>query len=148
VKFATAAFTMLLLSACGRADDAVDPGAPLADFTIPGGKEHYAFSRAIPPVLRVPNGAVIEVHTKDASDNPSWGWTDTHPDYAYLGKELDEIHLKTYTFTGDRSYARFSDGISVPLRPFPGVMGVPTRTKCCPRFRRGLMAEIWTIRTS
>jgi acetamidase/formamidase len=57
-----------------------------------------------------------------------WGWTDTHPDGAYLGNELDQIHLKTYSFTDDKRYAKFSDGISIPLRPFPGVMGVAPDT--------------------
>jgi acetamidase/formamidase len=176
MKLATTALSMLLLSACVGAGDAVDPPAPVPDFTIARGSEHYAFSRAIPPVLRVQDGAVIEVYTKEASDNlvapgmtseayrtlvwpepyghplagpvyvegarpgdklavtlltvelGDWGWTDTHPEYAYLGRELDEIHLKTYSFTGDRRYAKFSDGISIPLRPFPGVMGVAPDT--------------------
>jgi acetamidase/formamidase len=176
MRVVTIAFSMLLLSACGRTDIAVEPPAPVPDFTIASGNEHYAFSRAIPPVLRVPDGAVIEVHTKEASDNlvtpgmtseayrelvwpepwghplsgpvyvegampgdklavtllvielGDWGWTDTHPDYTYLGRELDEIHLKTYSFTGDRRYATFSDGILIPLRPFPGVMGVAPDT--------------------
>jgi acetamidase/formamidase len=176
MRVATVAFSLLLLSACGRADDAVNRAAPVLGFTIAQGKEHYAFSRAIPPVLRVPDGAVVEVHTKEASDNlvtpgmtseayrelvwpepyghpltgpvyvegaepgdtlavtllavevGDWGWTDVHPEYAYLGMDLDRSHLKTYSFTGDKTYAEFSDGISIPLRPFPGVMGVAPDT--------------------
>jgi acetamidase/formamidase len=175
-RVATAVFSMLLLSACGRADEPVAPPARVPDFTIARGKEHYAFSRAIPPVLRVPDGAIVEVYTKEASDDlvtpgmtseayralvwpepyghplagpvyvegampgdtlavtllsielGEWGWTDTHPDSAYLGKELDQIHLKTYTFSDDRRFAQFSDGITIPLRPFPGVMGVAPDT--------------------
>jgi acetamidase/formamidase len=176
MRAATIVFSLLLLSACGRADDPVGAQRPIPDFTIAPGKEHYAFSRAIPPVLRVGDGAVVEVHTKEASDNlvtpgmtseayrdvvwpepyghpltgpvyvegampgdtlavtllsielGDWGWSDTHPDSAYLGKEFDQIHLKTYAFSDDRKYATFSDGISIPLRPFPGVMGVAPDT--------------------
>jgi acetamidase/formamidase len=176
MRVATMAFTVLLLSACERVDGGDNPATPVPDYTIAHGKEHYAFSRAIAPVLRVPDGAVVEAHTKEASDNlvtprmtteeyrnlvwpepwghplagpvyvegakpgdvlavtlleielGDWGWTDTHPDYAYLGSELDQIHLKTYSFTGDKKYATFSDGISIPLRPFPGVMGVAPDT--------------------
>jgi acetamidase/formamidase len=176
MRLATIASGMLLLSACGRADHAVDSASSASRFTIAPGNEHHAFSRAIPPVLRVPDGAVVEVHTKEASDNlvtpgmtseayrqlvwpepyghpltgpvyvegaepgdtlavtlleielGDWGWTDAHPEYAYLGDELDRAHLKTYSFTGDKKFARFSEGISVPLRPFPGVMGVAPDT--------------------
>jgi acetamidase/formamidase len=176
MRVTTIVLSMLLLSACDRVDEAANSSAPVPDFIIARGKEHYAFSRAISPVLRVPDGAVIEVHTKEASDNfvtpgmtseaysqlvwpepyghplsgpvyvegaepgdklavtllaielGDWGWTDTHPDYAYLGEELDEVHLKTYIFAGDKTYAKFSDSISIPLRPFPGVMGVAPDT--------------------
>ena len=176
MRIAIIAFGLLILAACGRAESPDASRAPIPDFIIARGKEHYAFSRAIPPVLRVPDGAVVEVHTKEASNNlvtpgmtseayrklvwpepyghplagpvyvegaepgdklavtllaielGDWGWTDTHPDSAYLGKELDQIHLKTYSFTGDRKEANFSDRISVPLRPFPGVMGVAPDT--------------------
>jgi acetamidase/formamidase len=182
MRIAAIAVSVLLLSACGRHDgEAGEVGGtvqsvPANRFTIPQGNEHYAFSRAIAPVLRVPDGSVVEVHAKEASDNlvtpgmtseeyrelvwpepyghplsgpvhvegaapgdtlsvtlleievGDWGWTDTHPDYAFVGKELDEIHVKTYAFTEDKKYAKFADGILVPLRPFPGVMGVAPDT--------------------
>jgi acetamidase/formamidase len=176
MRFATIGCTVLLLSACDGVDAGINPSAPVPDYTIARGQDHYAFSRAIAPVLRVPDGAIVEAYTNEASDNlvtpgmtseeyrklvwpdpwghplagpvyvegakpgdvlavtllvvevGDWGWTDTHPDYAYLGKELDEIHLKTYSFTGDRKYAAFADGISIPLRPFPGVVGVAPDT--------------------
>jgi acetamidase/formamidase len=176
MRVVTIACTVLVLFGCDRVDRRGNPAAHVPDFTIAQGKEHYAFSRAIAPVLRVPDGAVVEVYTKEASDNlvtlgmtseayrnlvwpepwghplagpvyvegarpgdvlavtllvielGDWGWTDTHPDYAYLGAELEEVHLKTYSFTKDKKHAAFSDGIAVPLRPFPGVMGVAPDT--------------------
>jgi hypothetical protein len=36
--------------------------------------------------------------------------------------------LKTYTFSGDKKYTKFSDDISIPLRPSPGVRGVAADT--------------------
>jgi acetamidase/formamidase len=38
-------------------------------FAIARGQEHYAFSRAIPPVIRVGDGAIVEVYINDASDD-------------------------------------------------------------------------------
>jgi acetamidase/formamidase len=176
MRAAAIALSVLVLSACGRAEEPVGSLAPVPEFSIAEGKEHYAFSRAIPPVLRVGDGAVVEVFTKEASDNlitpgmtseayrelvwpepwghplagpvyvegampgdklavtlllielGDWGWTDSHPDSAYLGKELDQGHLKTYSFSDDKQYAKFSDSTWIPLRPFPGVMGVAPDT--------------------
>lgn len=168
--------TSLLLCACSPSDNALDSSVPKPDFVIARGQEHYAFSRAIPPVIRVHDGAIIEVHTQEASDNlvvpgmtveayrrlnwpdefghplagpvyvegaevgdtlavtlheieiGDWGWTDSDPNFAYIGEELDGIYLKTYRLTGDRKYAMFSDNITIPLHPFPGVMGVAPDT--------------------
>ncbi len=167
---------LLQICACTQSHESPDSVTLAPDFVIDRGQEHYAFSRAIPPVLRVPDGAVIEAHTKEASDGlvvpgmtveayrqvtfpenfghplagpvyvegaepgdilevtlhqiklEDWGWTDTDPHWAYLGDELGELHLKTYSFDEDALYARFSDNIVIPLRPFAGVMGVAPDT--------------------
>jgi len=42
---------------------------PEPDFTITTDQTHNKFSSAIPPILTVPSGSVIEASTKDASDN-------------------------------------------------------------------------------
>lgn len=47
---------------------AVTPTIPQPDFVLTAEKTHNKFSRTIPPVLRVPSGAVVEVHTKEATD--------------------------------------------------------------------------------
>jgi acetamidase/formamidase len=167
---------ILMAAACAPADDEVKRPAPVPDFTIPAGREHFAFSRSIPPVLRVADGAIIEAHAKEASNNlvkpgmtseeyrklvwpdpyghplagpvyvegaepgdklavtllelelGDWGWTDTSPDFSYIGSEVGGTHLKTYVFDVNKKAARFSDRITVPLRPFPGVMGVAPDT--------------------
>jgi acetamidase/formamidase len=169
----------ICLACCAR--QAPDHGKqadsmPAADYVIPQGQSHYKFSRLIPPVLRVPSGAVIEAHTEEASDRRisvgmtteayrnidwpedfghplagpvyiegaepgdklavtlhkielgEWGWTDTDPNFAYLRKEVAEAHLKTYVLGKDKKHAKFSDKIAIPLRPFPGVMGVAPDT--------------------
>jgi len=167
---------LLQFCACTRSHESLDSTIAVPDFVIARGQEHYAFSRTIPPVIRVHDGAIIEVHTQEASDGlvvpgmtveayrqvifpddfghplagpvyvegaepgdilevtlhqvelEDWGWTDTDPHWAYLGDELDELHLKTYIFDEDAVHARFSDNIVIPLRPFPGVMGVAPDT--------------------
>ena len=106
---------------------------PIPQFVITRDQKHHSFSRAIPPVLRVPSGAIIEAFTSEASDSrirpgmtseeyrevewpdvfghpltgpvyvegaepgdilavtlheiemEDWGWTDTDPEYSFLG---------------------------------------------------------------
>jgi hypothetical protein len=41
---------------------------PAAEYFLTDENTHNRWSRTIPPVLRVPSGAVIEVQTKEASD--------------------------------------------------------------------------------
>jgi len=137
------------------------------DFVITRGQEHYAFSRTIPPVIRVHDGAFIKVYTKEASDGlvvpgmtveayrqltfpenfghplagpvyvegaepgdilevtlhqielEDWGWTDTDPHWAYLGDELDELHLKTYTFGEDAAHAGVAPDTDEMLSTIP-----------------------------
>ncbi len=167
---------LLQLCACAPSLKTIDPAVLTPDFVITRGKEHFAFSRAIPAVIRVPDGAIIEAHIKESSNGlirpgmsneefrevdwpeeyghplagpvfikgaergdilavtlhqielGDWGWTDSDPHYAYLGDELDGIYLKTYEFDKSKNVAIFSDNITVPLKPFPGVMGVAPDT--------------------
>lgn len=172
------AFSMFLASCAKPAPEpgTQDNAVPVADYVITQGQAHYKFSRLIPPVLRVPSGAVIEAHTEEASDRRivvgmtteayrniewpadfghplagpvyvegaepgdklavtlhkvelgDWGYTDTDPNWAFLGKEIGEMRLKTFVLGKDMKYAKFSDKIAIPLRPFPGVMGVAPDT--------------------
>jgi len=167
---------LLHLYACAAPLETVDSSVVKPDYVIARGQEHFAFSRAIPAVIRVPDGAIIEAHTKEASNGlirpgmtveeyrqivwpdeyghplagpvyvegaepgdvlavtlhhiqlENWGWTDSDPHWAYLGNELNGVFLKTYKFEEGSEYAQFSNDIAIPLRPFPGVMGVAPDT--------------------
>jgi len=148
--------------------------APTPQFFLSADQTHNRFSAAIKPALRVPDGAVIEVRTEEASDGQlqpvstvedvrnldfdpihpltgpvyvegaepgdvlavtlheialgDYGWTAIIPGFGFLADEFTEPYLKTFTFVEGQTTAAFSDGIQIPLRPFPGVMGVAPDT--------------------
>lgn len=54
------ALAVLSLAAC--------KALPEPDYVLGAENTHNKFSRAIPPALRVPSGAVVEMHTKEATD--------------------------------------------------------------------------------
>ncbi|MDZ7681884.1 MAG: acetamidase/formamidase family protein [Fodinibius sp.] len=58
----------------------------------------------------------------------SWGWTAIIPGFGFLSEEFDEPYLKTFEFDENDQTAAFSDSINIPLKPFPGVMGVAPAT--------------------
>jgi acetamidase/formamidase len=58
----------------------------------------------------------------------SWGWTAIVPGFGFLSDEFDEPYLKTFEFNEGDETAAFSDSINIPLKPFPGVMGVAPAT--------------------
>ncbi len=145
------------------------------DFVLSTKNTHSKFSRTIPPVLRVPSGSIIEVHTKEATDGQltvdstvddlvqvkfdpihpltgpiyvegaevgdvlavklleikigDWGWSAIFPGFGFLADEFTEPYLKTFSLKDGANVARFSSDISIPLRPFPGVMGVAPDTE-------------------
>ena len=106
----------LHMYACAAPLETIDSKVVKPDYVIARGQEHFAFSRAIPAV------------TLHHIELGNWGWTDTDPHWAYLGDELDGAYLKTYEFDEGSEYAQFSNDIAIPLRPFPGVMGVAPDT--------------------
>lgn len=59
----------------------------------------------------------------------SWGWTGIIPGFGFLADEFDEPWIKTFEFDENSNTAAFSDDISIPLEPFPGVMGVAPDTE-------------------
>ncbi len=167
----TALVTAILIVCTSGALYAQDTPEP--QYRLTSDQTHNRFSSAIPPVLTVPSGAVIEVFTEEASDGQQlsstaadvatldfdpihpltgpvyvegaepgdvlavtlhdielgdYGWTAIVPGFGFLADEFTEPYLKTYAFEDGQSVARFSDGIVIPLRPFPGVMGVAPAT--------------------
>jgi acetamidase/formamidase len=63
----------------------------------------------------------VTLHTIELGD---WGWTAIAPGFGYLADEFPDAALKTFALGPDARTVRFADGITLPLRPFPGVMGV------------------------
>jgi acetamidase/formamidase len=148
--------------------------APEPTHQLTADQTHNRFSATIPPVLRVPAGAVVEVFTEEASDaqlapdsdledlaNVSfdpvhpltgpvyvegaepgdvlavtlheidvgeWGWAAVIPGFGFLANRFDEYWLRSFQLGPDAGSARFAEGIEIPLRPFPGVMGVAPPT--------------------
>lgn len=51
-----------------------------------------------------------------------WGWTANIPGFGLLALDFPDPHLKTWTFEGE--VAKFADGIQVPLKAFPGTIGL------------------------
>ena len=57
-----------------------------------------------------------------------WGWTAIMPGFGFLADDFKEPYLKTFQLNKDMKHVAFNDRINVPLRPFPGVMGVAPDT--------------------
>jgi acetamidase/formamidase len=150
-------------------------GGPEPQFTLSDENTHDKFSSAIPPALRVPSGAVVEVFTHEATGGQlnldstledmakvdkdlvhtltgpiyvetaepgdvlavtlhdlevrGWGWTSHSPDFGFLGDELGESWMRTYRIEKGQTSVVFAPGVEVPLRPFPGVIGVAPATE-------------------
>lgn len=70
-------------------------------------------------------GDVLQVtlHVVEIGD---WGWTRI-VNGIFLEEEFEPL-LKTYVLSKDMKTLEFTEGISVPLDPFPGVMGVAPDT--------------------
>jgi acetamidase/formamidase len=57
-----------------------------------------------------------------------WGWTAMTPDFGFLSGEHERSALKTFKLDKEANVVQFADGITIPLRPFAGVMGVAPDT--------------------
>ncbi|MEM7734563.1 MAG: acetamidase/formamidase family protein [Deinococcota bacterium] len=53
-----------------------------------------------------------------------WGWTANIPGFGLLAEDFGDPYLNIWTFDKDATKATFRDGISVPLKAFPGTIGV------------------------
>ncbi|MCG8460252.1 MAG: acetamidase/formamidase family protein [Holophagales bacterium] len=72
-------------------------------------------------------GDVLKV-TLDRIEIGEWGWTGIFPGFGYLPDRFTEPFLKTFRFEPGATDVEFSDGVRVPLRPFPGVIAVAPDT--------------------
>jgi len=57
-----------------------------------------------------------------------WGWTAIVPGFGFLADEFSTPYLKTFAIPKEAESVAFTDKINVPLKPFPGVMGVAPDT--------------------
>ena len=67
----------------------------------------------------------VTLHEVELQD---WGWTAIIPGFGFLADDFTEPYLKTYKTNPSDSHVPFNDKINVPLKPFPGVMGVAPAT--------------------
>jgi len=68
----------------------------------------------------------VTLHKVEIGD---WGWVGIFPGFGLLADEFTEPYLKTYELGKDKKEIQFTDKISIPLKPFPGVMGVAPDTE-------------------
>jgi acetamidase/formamidase len=61
---------------------------------------------------------IVEFHPGD------WGWTALIPGFGLLADEFPDPWLRISTIDTDEGIVRFSDRLELPLRPFPGTIGV------------------------
>lgn len=66
----------------------------------------------------------VTLHKIEIGD---WGWTAILPGFGFLADEFTEPMLKTFELSGKNNVS-FADGINIPLKPFPGVLGVAPDT--------------------
>jgi len=55
---------------------------------------------------------------------PEWGWTALIPGFGLLADEFPEPWLRISRVDAESGRVVWSDGISLPFRPFPGTLGV------------------------
>jgi acetamidase/formamidase len=67
----------------------------------------------------------VTLHEIEVGD---WAWQAIIPDFGFLADEFAEPYLRNWRFEPGDSVASFTDRIKIPLRPFPGVMGVAPAT--------------------
>jgi len=147
---------------------------PEPDVVLTAEQTHARWSSTIPPVTTVSSGAIVEVHTMEASDGQfeigstaadvttlsfdpvhpltgpvavegaspgdvlavtlldieveEWGWAAIVPGFGFLADRFTEPVYMGFEIDPDASHIKFNDRISVPLAPFPGVMGVAPAT--------------------
>ncbi len=174
----------LVFAACspGAPDPSEVPAAgldpvreiPASQYTLTADQTHARWSRAIPPILTVQSGAVIEAYLEEASDQQltpestvedlatlsfdpihpltgpvyvegaepgdllavtlhqieigGWGWLANVPGFGFLAEQFPEPYLRIFEFEPGDTSVGFAPGIRIPLRPFPGVMGVAPDT--------------------
>ncbi len=66
----------------------------------------------------------VTLHRIELGD---WGWTAILPGFGFLADEFTKPYLRTWELSG-KNQVKFNDKITIPLKPFPGVLGVAPPT--------------------
>lgn len=147
---------------------------PEPDVVLTADQTHARWSSAIPPIATVQSGAIVEVHTMEASDGQfdvgstaadvanldfdpihpltgpvavegaspgdviavtlldievdEWGWAAIAPGFGFLADRFPDPVYMGFEIPEGATEIAFNDRISIPLAPFPGVMGVAPAT--------------------
>jgi len=67
----------------------------------------------------------VTLHKIDLVD---YGWNAIVPGFGFLADQFTEPYIRTYEFGPGDTEVAFNDNITIPLDPFPGVMGVAPAT--------------------
>lgn len=73
-------------------------------------------------------GDVLAVEILDLEPG-NWGWTGMGPDFGFLAGEWETHGFKTFALDKENNLVNFSEKISIPLKPFLGVIGVAPPTE-------------------
>jgi len=110
------------------ADEQIKPGMTAADFAALEDYDPGLVHPLTGPVFvegAMPGDILqVKLHVVEIGD---WGWTRI-VDGIFLEEEFEPL-LRTYELSKDMESLSFAEGITVPLNPFPGVMGVAPATE-------------------
>lgn len=67
----------------------------------------------------------VTLHEIELGD---WGWVANVPGFGFLADRFPDPYLRIFEFEPGDTSVGFAPGIRIPLRPFPGVMGVAPDT--------------------
>ncbi|WP_419949626.1 acetamidase/formamidase family protein [Candidatus Palauibacter sp.] len=67
----------------------------------------------------------VTLHEIELGD---WGWVANVPGFGFLSDQFPDPYLRIFEFEPGDTSVGFAPGIRIPLRPFPGVMGVAPDT--------------------
>jgi acetamidase/formamidase len=68
-------------------------------------------------------GSVLAVELLEL-DVADWGWMALLPEFGILAGEINATSMRTFEIDRNAGTVAFSDGITIPLKPFAGIMGV------------------------
>ena len=75
---------------------------------------------------RVGDVLAVTLHEIELGD---WAWSAIVPGFGFLAEEFQDAWLRTFKLGADTTHVQFNDRIRIPVRPFPGIMGVAPATE-------------------